>query len=85
MASHFRSPVWDHFTISVSDDKRAVCNHCSVSFSRGGKDMKTFGTSNMIKHLRLSHPTKYDEVQQKATANKEKENGINYMNRLVHK
>ena len=40
-----------------------------------GKDTKTFGTSNMIKHLRLSHPTEYDEVQQKAMANKEKEKG----------
>ena len=73
MASRFRSPVWDHFTISISDDTRVVCNHCNSSVSRGGKDTKTFGTSNLIKHLRLSHPTEHDAVQQKATASKDKE------------
>ena len=70
MASRYRSPVWDHFTISLSDDTKVVCNHCNSTFSRGGKEAKTFGTSNMFKHLRLQHPKEHDEVQ---AANKEKE------------
>ena len=68
--SRYHSPVWDHFTVSVSDDTRVVCNHCNSTFSWGGKDTKTFGTSNMFKHLHISHPKEHDKVQ---AANKEKE------------
>ena len=70
MASCYCSPVWDHFTISLSDDTKVVCNHCNSTFSRGGKEAKTFGTSNMFKHLWLQHPKEHDEVQ---AANKEEE------------
>jgi len=45
------SPIWDYFV--VKEDSRFVeCNKCHLSISRGGATMKTFNTSNLIKHLR---------------------------------
>ena len=42
--SGMRSAVWNHFTVSVVDESKAICNHCKSLLSRGGKNPKTYGT-----------------------------------------
>ena len=59
MVSRMCSLIWNHFTISVNDDSKAICNYCNVLISRGGKNSRTFGTMNLLKHLRLNHTSKY--------------------------
>jgi len=63
MASCLRSPVWNHFTISVADESKAICNNCKTTLSRGGKNPKTYGTSNLLKHLRTHHKAIFSELQ----------------------
>ena len=58
-----RSLMWEHFTVSVNDDKKAVCKYCNVSVSRGGKNPKTFGTTNLSKHLGLNHASEYTHLE----------------------
>ena len=41
-----RSLIWNHFTINVNDEAKAVCNYCKMTISRGGKNPKMFGTTN---------------------------------------
>ena len=63
MASCVRSPVWNHFTISVADESKAICNHCEAILSQGGKSPKTYGTSNLLKHLRTHHEAIFSDFQ----------------------
>lgn len=58
-----RNMIWNHFTISVSDDSKAICNYCKVSISRGRKNLKTIGTTNLLKHLRLNHTVEYSSLE----------------------
>ena len=51
MASRIQSLMSNHFTFSVNDDSKAICNYCKVLISRGGKNLKTFGTINLLKCL----------------------------------
>lgn len=62
-AGRKRSLIWEHFTVSVNDDKKVICNYCKVSISRGGKNPKTFGTTNLLKHLRLNHASEYASLE----------------------
>ena len=58
-----RSLIWEHFTVSVNDDSKAICNYCNALISRGGKNPKIFGTTNLLKHLRLNHTSKYSSLE----------------------
>ena len=73
------SLIWEHFTVSVNDDKKAVCKYCNVSVSRGGKNPKTFGTTNLFKHLCLNHASEYTRLEASEKAreveNKDKASG----------
>lgn len=48
---HQRSIVWKFFELSKNDEAKVVCKLCEVSLSRGGKEGKTFNTTNLRKHL----------------------------------
>ena len=64
MVSCMRSVIWNHFTISVNDESKAICDYCKVSISRRGKNLKTFGTTNLlIKNLRLNHTLEYSSLE----------------------
>ena len=63
MVSGMQSLISDHFTFSVNDDSKAICNYCKVLISRGGKILKTFGTTNLLKCLRLNHSSKYSSLE----------------------
>jgi len=79
MASgHMHSLIWNHFTVSVSDETKAVCNYRKMTISRGGKNPKTFGTTNLLKHLQLNHTSEYSNLeaaeQAREMENKDKTN-----------
>ena len=58
-----QSFISNHFTFSVNDDSKAICNYCKVLISRGGKNLKIFGTTNLLKCLRLNHTAKYSSLE----------------------
>ena len=68
MASRPRSLVWNHFTISVTDDSRAIFNHCNESALCGGRNPKTYGTTNLLKHLGFNHKSDYSTLQAEEAA-----------------
>ena len=47
----------------MADESKAICNHCKTTLSRGGKNPKTYRTSNLLKHLRAHHKTIFSELQ----------------------
>ena len=61
-ASRRKSFVWQHFTISATDDSKAVCNQCGDEISRGGKNRKSFNTTNLCKHLESLHPVLFTQL-----------------------
>ena len=63
MASRMQSLISNHFTFSVNDDSKAICNYCKVLISRGGKNLKIFGTTNLLKCLRLNHMARYSSLE----------------------
>ena len=56
----------------MADESKAICNHCKTTLSRGGKNPETYGTSNLLKHLRTHHKTIFSELQ---TADETEERG----------
>jgi len=68
MASRPRSLVWNPFTISIADDSKAICNHCNNLVLQGGKNPKTYGISNLLKHLCLNHESEYSTLQAEEAA-----------------
>lgn len=50
-----KSDVWNYFFIHPENERKAVCTFCKASVSRGGKDTKTFSTTNLKKHLDNLH------------------------------
>ena len=59
-----RSEIWNYFSISVSDEKKAVCHECQENVARGGDKSNPFNTSNLRKHLRNRHPDKLRELEE---------------------
>ena len=61
-----KSEVWNFFTISATDDSKAVCEDCGEKVARRGESPKTFTTSNLRKNLKNRLPnlfTKLVEVE----------------------
>ena len=58
-----RSEIWNYFSISVSDKKKAVCHECQENVACGGDKINLFSTSNLRKHLRNHHPKKLRELK----------------------
>ena len=51
-----KSIVWEHFSVSESDTKKAICKHCprhknKYAYSNGG-------TKNLMNHLKSQHSAK---------------------------
>ena len=71
------SPIWEYF--AVSEDQRFVtclCEDCGQQISRGGKDLKTYGTTNLIYHFKTKHSSlsaEYEENVKKTNEAKEEE------------
>ena len=59
-----RSEIWNYFSISVSDKKKAVCHECQGNVACGGDKTNSFNTSNLRKHLRNHHPEKLRELKE---------------------
>ena len=64
-ASHMHSLIWIHFTVSVNDNTKLFVTiaYCKVTISRGGKNLKMFGTTNLLKHLKLNHTSEYHSLK----------------------
>ena len=55
-----RSPIWKYFEVA-SDERFAICKLCNKSVARGGKDKKSYTTTNVVKHLESCNRSKYSE------------------------
>ena len=60
-----KSPIWDYFVIS-EDEKFAKCLSCELKISRGGNNTRTYGTTNLVLHLKAKHLELHAEFEQKA-------------------
>ena len=76
-----RSPIWDYFTVN-EDAHYAVCNVCQISISRGGKNTKTFNTTNIVQHLKSKHIDEFKKYQ-RAQAGKIAEQQTNSTKQLT--
>jgi len=56
------SPIWDYFTVSAADISSVSCTTCNATLSRGGTASSSFNTTNMRKHLKNNHVTKWTEL-----------------------
>jgi hypothetical protein len=61
-----RSAVWNFFKVNVSDNTHVLCSTCGESVSRGGKDSRSFNTSNLTSHLRRQHPDQLRQVEEES-------------------
>ena len=56
--------VW-HYTINAIDEGKASCSICEAIVSRGGKDAKSYNTTNLRKHLEAKHTEEYRQIEAK--------------------
>jgi len=49
--------MWDHFDVSASDRSYAVCKHCGMFVSRGGKFSASWTTTTLKNHMLRHHPS----------------------------
>ena len=63
-----RSTAWDFFTISVADERFALCNVCKGKISRGVV-RASFSTSPLRLHLKNCHPPEYQALLKKEEGN----------------
>lgn len=54
--------------MSAADVSRVSCNTCNTTLSRGGTASSSFNTTNMRKHLKNNHVTKWTELLTKEAA-----------------
>lgn len=59
-----KSPVWQYFDISLTNQSKAVCKICTTGLSRG-LTAKQFSTTPLINHLKHKHPDQFDEFTKK--------------------
>ena len=76
-----RSPIWNYFTVN-EDAHYAVCNVCQISISLGGKNTKTFNTTNIMQHLKSKHIDEFKKYQ-RAQARKIAEQQTNNTKQLT--
>uniref|UniRef100_A0A915LAU0 BED-type domain-containing protein n=1 Tax=Romanomermis culicivorax TaxID=13658 RepID=A0A915LAU0_ROMCU len=53
--SNHSTVTWNFFTISTTDEQKAICNYCAKEISHGSQDKHGFGHSGLKKHL-TTHP-----------------------------
>ena len=66
-------PVWEFYNVSEKVNKFAVCKVCAKEIPRGGMLQKKFNTTNLIRHLKVSHIKEYTEFSKLAAAKAEKD------------
>lgn len=59
--------VWQYFRLDQPASKTATCLICHAAISRGGTSISNFNTSNLIKHLKTSHPAQHDGYKKTRT------------------
>ena len=66
MTGHMkRSAVWNYFIVNLTDESKVSYSLCLQEAPRGGKDVKSFNTSNMQCHLEVRHPDEFSQLQAK--------------------
>lgn len=65
------SAVWDHFTLKDDKDEEVECNICHNKVKCGSKTVRSFNTTNLIKHLAKYHHQQHEEYL-KTTEDKKK-------------
>ena len=65
-----RSTIWSFFVVDKEDKTKAVCLTCSEKVPRGGKQPKSFNTSNLRRHLE-GHEDKFKEYIEQEKKKKE--------------
>ncbi len=58
------SAVWEFYTVKEVDRKLAICITSKSDISHGGTTLKTFGQTNLIRHLKNHHPAEYVKFQE---------------------
>ena len=66
------SAVWDHFTLNDDKDEEVECKICHSKVRRGGKAVRSFNTTNLIKHLAKYHHKQHNEYLKKTEDKKKK-------------
>ena len=60
-----RTAVWNYFIVILTDESKVSCSLCLQEVPGGGKDAKSFNTSNMRRHLEVRHPDEFSQLQAK--------------------
>ncbi|XP_034736598.1 zinc finger BED domain-containing protein 6-like isoform X1 [Etheostoma cragini] len=55
------SAVWNFYKVCEKNITIAICNVCKNMIPRGGNKLKSFNTTNLIRHLKTHHPAKHSE------------------------
>lgn len=58
------SSVWKFFAVNVEDQNNAICNTCKGKIRRGGAHSKTYGTTKLIRHLKVHHIEDYVKFEE---------------------
>ena len=66
------SAVLDYFTLKNEKDEQAECNTCHNKVKRGGKAVRHFNTTNLIKHLAKYHQKQHEAFLKKTEDKKRK-------------
>ncbi|XP_035992599.1 zinc finger BED domain-containing protein 4 [Fundulus heteroclitus] len=66
------SAVWDYFILHDEKDDEVECKTCHIRVKRGGKAVRHFNTTNMIKHLAKYHHKEHQEFLKKTDDKKKK-------------
>nr|XP_047145594.1 zinc finger BED domain-containing protein 4-like [Hydra vulgaris] len=59
-----KSIAWKFFDISTTPHM-SKCKLCDSLITRGGKSFKSYGTTAMVKHLRLKHSKEFELAEEK--------------------
>lgn len=76
------SLVWKYFDIDENDESKVVCKECKKLLSRGGKDGKSFNTTNLKKHLQSKHKEKNEELSREEAQVREEEERLRNKRKL---
>ena len=61
-----KSIVWKFFDISTTPHM-SKCKLCDSLVTRGGKSLKSYGTTAMVKYLRIKHSKEFELAGKKGS------------------
>ena len=59
------SPIWEFFSIDPRNVKKAHCQICKATFSRGGDNKGCYNTTNLARHMRRQHIILWENAERK--------------------